>query len=54
MLIIGMDLNNIVMVGWTDQLISLNVQYRLETAILTNSTLLGREEHYGGTHTFSG
>jgi len=54
MLVIGMDLNNIVMVGRMDRLTSHSVRYRPEIAILTNSTLLGKEEHYGGMHTFSG
>lgn len=37
LLIIGMDLNNIVMVGRMDQLISHSVQYRQEAAIPTIS-----------------
>lgn len=54
LLLIGMALNNFVMVGWMDQLISHSVQYRREAAILMISMLLGREEHYGGMHTFFG
>jgi len=54
LLIVGMDLNNIVMVGRMDQLISHSAQFSQEEAILTISMLLVKEEHYGGMHTFYG
>jgi len=52
--IIGMELNNIAMVGLMDQLTSHNVQSRLVIATLMTSTSQGNEEHCGGMLIFFG